>query len=243
MGFFANGAERHRAGCESLHDFARGLDFVDRQGLRRRPQFHESAQSAQISILLVDQIGEFLKSLVAPGIGRVAQLRNRLRIQQMVFAVRAVLVIAAEIELGFGIGDRTERALVFHLRFARQYVQADAFDAGSRARKVAIDHRLVQADRFERLRAAIALQGRDAHLRENFQQPFVDRLFVILERGSEVYPAQAPTLGRVFQSLDGQVWIDGAGPVADQEREMHHFAGLARFDDQRALGARRSRTR
>ena len=40
----------------------------------------------------------------------------------------------------------------------------------------------VQADGFEHLRAAIALQRGDAHLREDLQQSFVDGLHVVLER-------------------------------------------------------------
>ena len=43
---------------------------------------------------------------------------------------------------------------------------------------------------------------------------------------------------QVVQRLDGKIRIDGAGAVSDQQREMHHLAGLAALDDDRDLGAR-----
>ena len=46
-------------------------------------------------------------------------------------------------------------------------------------REVAIDERLVEADRFEDLRAAIALQRRDAHLGHHLEDALVERLDVV----------------------------------------------------------------
>ena len=99
-----------------------------------------------------------------------------------ILAAHAVLIVAADLEFGIGFGDRPEGVLVLHLRFAREHVQADAFDARSRAGEVLLDQRLVQADGLEDLRAAIALQRGDAHLREDLQQALVDGLLVILQR-------------------------------------------------------------
>ncbi len=39
---------------------------------------------------------------------------------------------------------------------------------------------MIQSNRLKDLRAAIALQRADAHLREGFQQPLVDRLDKVL---------------------------------------------------------------
>ena len=44
-------------------------------------------------------------------------------------------------------------------------------------------------------------------------------------------------LRHVVQGFERQVRIDGAGAVADQQREVHDLARLARFDDQRDLRA------
>ena len=70
--------------------------------------------------------------------------------------------------------------LVLHLRFAGQHVEADALDARGGAGEIFVDQLLVQADGLEDLRAAIALQGGDAHLREGLQQALVDGLDEVL---------------------------------------------------------------
>ena len=42
---------------------------------------------------------------------------------------------------------------------------------------------------------------------------------------------------QIVDGLDGQVGIDGAGAVADEQGEVHHLARLAALDDERHLGA------
>ena len=62
--FFADRAERHGAGGEALHDLRRRLDFFERQrACATFLQLHQSAQRAELLLLLVDQIGVFLKVL------------------------------------------------------------------------------------------------------------------------------------------------------------------------------------
>ncbi len=97
----------------------------------------------------------------------------------------------------------------------------------------------VEADGFEDLRAAIALQRRNAHLRKDFEQSFVDGLDVLIDGLFEGDAfGQIAAHCEIFERLDGQVRVDGAGAVADQQREVHHFARLAGFDDERDLRAR-----
>ena len=79
---------------------------------------------------------------------------------------------------------------MLQLRFARENVETDAFDARRGAGEVLVHQLLVQPDGFEDLRAAIALQRRDAHLREGLQQAFVDGLDVMLHRFLERTPRQ-----------------------------------------------------
>ena len=61
-------------------------------------------------------------------------------------------------------------------------IQADAFDTGSRPGEVVLDDALIEADGFKHLRAAIALQGGNPHLRERLQQSLVDRFDKIRDR-------------------------------------------------------------
>ena len=42
---------------------------------------------------------------------------------------------------------------------------------------------------------------------------------------------------QVVQRLEGQIRIDGAGAVTDQQGEVHHLARLAALDNERDLGA------
>ena len=120
--------------------------------------------------------------------------------------------------------------------FFGEDVEIDASDAGDGAGEVALDQVFIQADGFEDLRAAIALQGGDAHLGEGLQQAFVDGLADSCRRlfGRAVGRRRA---GHVFDGFEGQVGVDGAGAIADQEREVHDLARLAGFDDEGDLGA------
>ena len=85
----------------------------------------------------------------------------------------------------------------------------------------------------------IALQRRDAHLREGLQQALLDGLHEVLDRefGSDAI-AQFAAPGQILDALEREIGIDRAGAVADQQRKVHDFARLAGFDDQRNLGAR-----
>ena len=47
-----------------------------------------------------------------------------------------------------------------------------------------------------------------------------------------------PLADHVVERLERQIRIDGAGAVADQQREVMHFARVAAFDDQRRAVAR-----
>ena len=97
---------------------------------------------------------------------------------------------------------------------------------------------MVEADGLKDLRAAIALQGADAHLGEGLEQALVDGLDEVLLGvfGGDVFGQQAAAL-EIVERLDGQIRIDGAGAVADEQGEVHHLARLAAFDDERDLGA------
>ena len=73
-------------------------------------------------------------------------------------------------------------------------------------------------------------------LEKVFKQAFVDRLHIVLENFVPgVVERESAVAMQVFERLDGQIRIHGAGAVAQQQREVHHFARLARFDDQRHL--------
>ena len=97
----------------------------------------------------------------------------------------------------------------------------------------------VQANGFEDLCAAIALERADAHLREGFQQALVnplDEVFLGILAGD--VRRQESATGQVVQGFEGQVGVDGACAVADEQGKVHDFARLAALDDDCHLGAR-----
>ena len=155
------------------------------------------------------------------------------RIPQVALAAFPVLIVASDFELGVGFRRGLQREPVTHQGFPRQHIQAHALDAGGRAREVALHHRLVQADGFENLRPAVTLQGGDPHFGKDFQQPLVDGLDVVLQDFVRSVFRREQAFGvQVSQCFKGEMGIDGAGAISDQQREMHHLARLARLDDE-----------
>src|SRR5581483_5059266 len=83
------------------------------------------------------------------------------------------------------------------------------------------------------------LQRRNPHLGERLQQALVDGLFVVVQRlleGDAVFKLAAER--HIFERLDREIRVYGAGAVADQQGEVHHLARFARFDNERHLRAR-----
>ena len=93
---------------------------------------------------------------------RVLHLTDGERIEQVIFAALAVLILAAHDQLGFRIRERLEGVGMLHLRFASKHAEADALDARRGAGEVGLNKRFVQAHCFEDLRATITLQSTDA---------------------------------------------------------------------------------
>ena len=61
------------------------------------------------------------------------------RIEQVELAALAILILAADNEIGLGFGERLEGVCVLHLRFAGQHVEADALNARGGAGEVGVD--------------------------------------------------------------------------------------------------------
>ena len=120
MRFFADRPERHRAGRKALDDFFCRLDFFDRQRASRFLQLHQSAQRAEICALVVDEIGVLLEGLEAVLPNRMLQFADGERIQQVVFAVHSLVIVAAHGEFGFKVGQWPEGVFMLQLRFGAQ---------------------------------------------------------------------------------------------------------------------------
>ena len=177
---FADRSEAHGAGGEALDDFLGRLDFFKRNRLVKILELEQAAQRAEGAVLAVDEVGEFLERGRIVGADRVLHLADGERIEQVELAAFAILVLAADGEIGFRVGERLEGVFVLHLRFAGEHAEADAFNARGGAGEVVLDEGAIEADGLKDLRAAIALQRADAHFGEGLEQALVDGLDEVL---------------------------------------------------------------
>ena len=155
----------------------------------------------------------------------------------MVLALDAVVDLPAEIELSYRrrlIGQAMPPKRLF-----ADLANADPLHARRRAGKVPADEFMIQSDGLEDLRAAVGLHCRDAHLREDLEQPLIDRLDELAFRGLRVQPLREVALAlHVHDRLEDEVRIHGPGSIADQAGEVMHIARLAGFHDEADFGPR-----
>ena len=118
------------------------------------------------------------------------------------------------------------------------HVDVGAADPRRRARKILVDDVLVEADTFEDLGAAVALQRRDAHLGHHLEDALFDGLDIIGGGRWNVQTRADRQRAIICASgFEGQVRIDGPGAVAEQTAEVMDLARLAGFDHEAAAGA------
>ncbi len=177
--FIRDGAERHGAGAEALHDRARRFDLMEFQRLFGRLELEKAAQGHQPRALLVHQIGEFAVEALVVGAHRVLKLGDGLRRPEVILAAQAEGQLAADIE-GIAVdGGVAESLAVTAHRFLGDLGQTDTFDLGRGAGEVPVDELSGQADGVEDLGAAIGLEGRDAHLGHHLEDALVDGLHIV----------------------------------------------------------------
>ena len=91
-----------------------------------------------------------------------------------------------------------------------------------------------EADGLEDLRAAVALQRRDAHLGHHLEDALVERLDVVQPGLLARHALDNPLRDHVVERLEREVRVDRAGAVADEQRDVVDFARIARLEEQRA---------
>src|SRR5205807_9424285 len=180
MRFPTNRSIGHSAGLESPDDRLDRFDVVKRNRRARRTQFHQSPQSTKLARLVVNTRAVLFKCFVASRAAGVLQLVHRLRIELMQFAVASVLVLAAGFKrVAIGLPYR-EGYAVTPANFLSDHIDANAADTRRRPGKIFVDEILIKTDGFEDLGAAVTLERRDTHLRDDFDYAFVDGLDVVM---------------------------------------------------------------
>ena len=109
------------------------------------------------------------------------ELEDGLGVEQVVLALAAPLVLAADVELAVGQLGRPvgpgQGVAGGHL--GGDHVEADAAEAAHRAGEVLVDQLLGQADGLEDLGAGVGGHRRDAHLGHDLQHALAARLDVV----------------------------------------------------------------
>ena len=164
VGLFANRSVAHGARGEALDDLLGRLHFIQRNGLVGELQLEQAAQRTQGAALFLQQIGVLLECGWAVLPYSLLQFGDGERIQRVVLAAFAILIVAADCQIGLRLGKRLEGISVLQLRFARKHVEPHPFDARSGAGEVGIHQVPIEPHGLKDLRATIALQRADAHL-------------------------------------------------------------------------------
>ena len=237
VGLLGDGAVAHGAGLEPAHDGLHRLDLVERHRAGRRLELHEAAQRVEVARLVVDEGGVVLEGLEVVGAGGHLEPVHRLRVEEVVLAALAVLVLAARRQAAVDDGALGRvAALVAQPRLLGHHVDAHPAHPGGGPGEVLVDEVLVEADRLEDLGAVVALDGRDAHLGDDLDDALGDRLGVAL-LGLVGRPGDEAELDLVVDGLEDQVGVHRAGAVPDEGGEVVDLARLARLEHQAAAGA------
>ena len=168
-------------------------------------------------------------------------------------SVPAVAVMTGIIELQvgrgcfggvLGIGNRGGIGrLVTSQAFDGDLAEADAFDLRGRAVKATLHEVGTEADGFEDLRALVAVEDRDAHLRHDLENALLEARMVALQGfadGNSTELVLGIVLDHFAHAFVGQVGTDGSAAESDQAGHLVGFARLAGVDDdagQHALAA------
>src|SRR5690606_19868630 len=118
-----------------------------------------------------DGAGVLLEDVEALGPGGVLELEHRRRVEQVVLALAAPLVLATELELAVGpfLGPAGVGGRVASGDLGGDLVETDATEAADRAGEVALDELLAEPDRLEDLGAGVARHRRHTHLRHHLE--------------------------------------------------------------------------
>ena len=239
VGFRTDRTVGHGTSLEALHDRFDRFDFLDRDpAIFRKFEVDESAQGGKLLRLVVDRIGVFTEGAEVTRAASMLQEVNGRRVERMVLAIVPPLVNSARVEhfvaiVAAGIGPAVA---LFHL--AGNAGQVDAFDAGGGRFEIGVNHLAVQTDSFENLRAAVALDGGNAHLGHCFDDAFDRGLDVLLDRFRHVDPGEVLPADDVFDRFEDKIRVDRARAVTGEQGEVVHFPGLAGLKDEADLRAR-----
>ena len=232
VGLNAECAERHGAGHKVLHNGFHRLHLVD-GGRSRCLLPAEKVTDEDGRFFLIYQRSPLLKFLVAAQAGGQLQIGNGFRIPGVFDAVLA----PGELTVVGQYGVIGLNALPVQTDgIACDFFQSDAADGAHLCAEVAAKEVLAESDALKDFGAAIASDGRDAHLRHNLFQAFVHSLDVVRLGGGIVFLNLA-ALDKVVENGEGHIRTQRAGSVAQKQGGVHGLANFSALHNQRRLYA------
>ena len=113
--------------------------------------------------------------------------------------------------------------------------EARAFDTASDAAETQINDFFAQTNGFKQLRATVRGDGRDTHLRHDFQQALADRLAVVRLRFQWI--AQHFTAAvQVSKDIVRQPWVNSGRTKAQQHSKVMRVTGRTGFNHDVTVG-------
>ena len=222
-------AQRDRRGVEAAQQVRRVGHLVQRRRRIGLLQLQQVAQRRRRP--RVHRVRVRLPVAGVAGARRALQRHHHVRVVHVVLAAVHVLQQAADVRrLALVPGARVQLA-----GFQIEPFEADAADPRRRFGEAQVDDLRIQPDDLEQLRAAVAADGADAHLRDDLRQALVDALAVAaadLRLLAALLDLQDAAPAQVEQRLVGQVRIHRGGAHADQAGDMVRVARGAGLDDQ-----------
>src|SRR5690349_8268168 len=111
--------------------------------------------------------------------------------------------------------------------FLRDNLNPSSFNAGRSPGEILVDKILLQPNGLEALGAPIALDRGNAHLRDDLDHALHSTLEVVLAGGFVIDAGEQSLPEHVVDRLEGEVGINRAAPIPDQQSKMMHFTRLA----------------
>ena len=204
----------HAAGGEAPHDRLRGLDLLERNRNVRRDELQQIAHLHRLAA-----VDERCEPLVRVPASRPCRASERVRGVDDVGVRRVRLSALAELDVAGILQPRPRRSGGARAldRLALEVGERRSADGPRRPRERRLDERPVETERVEDLRAAVARDVRDAHLRHHLQDAVLDRLLEAelgLDRIGTV-AADAVGLRQRRDRLDREPRADRLGAVAE----------------------------
>ena len=239
VGLYAESSETHGSRHEVLDDGVDRLYLVEGRRCCSFLPSHEIANEDR-AILFIDERCPLLELRVAAQAGGELQTSNRLGVPGMPNAVLTPREQSMIGELGtengvLSIGNSHAR-LTQPNGIACNLLQSDAANGAHVRTEISSQQVLAESYALENLRTPIASDGRDAHLRHNLLQPFVNGFDIVLF-SSFIVLLDLPPLHKVVEDGEGHVRAQGAGSIAKQQGGMHGLTNLAALHDKRCLDA------